>query len=98
MSVKRTKQEAAFRLKIDREYLYRTKEEKKNAWPYDMVIEMLKDPDYVKVVRCKDCDRAKVDFDKAGEPVYICEMYKPLRIHVTNETDGMGFCNNGRQK
>lgn len=92
---KRTKQEAVFRLEMDRDYLYKS-DNMKNAWPYDMVIGMLEDPDYVKVVRCKDCDRAKVDFDKAGEPTYICEMYKPIKVVTSN--DGTGFCSNGRKR
>ena len=95
MSVKRTKQEAVFRLEIDREYLYGTKDEKKNAWPYDMVIEMLKDPDYVKVVRCKDCDRAFHDTlvvnGTVTEETWICKNTKA-------KVNPQGFCNNGGKR
>ncbi len=90
MSTKRTKQEAVFRLEIDREYLYGTKDEKKNAWPYDMVIEMLKDPDYVKVVRCKDCDRAR-EIDTG----YICTN---VGAGARVASDGKGYCSNGRER
>lgn len=87
--MKRTKQEAVFRLEMDRDYLYKS-DNMKNAWPYDMVIGMLKDPDYVKVVRCKDCDRArKIDTS------YICTN---VGAGARVASDGNGYCSNGRQR
>lgn len=91
MNVKRTKQEVVFRLEIDREYLYGTKDEKKNAWPYDMVIEMLKDPDYVKVVRCKDCKWCEEHYDIDGLPYWICKNW-------VGGTDADGFCHEAERR
>lgn len=94
MSVKRTKQEAVFRLEMDRDYLYKS-DNMKNAWPYDLVIGMLKDPDYVKVVRCKDCDRAFHDMlvvnGTMTEESWTCKNTKA-------KVDPQGFCNNGGER
>ena len=89
MSVKRTKHEAVFRLEMDRDYLYKS-DNRESAWPYDMVIEMLEDPDYVKVVRCKDCDRAR-EIDTG----YICTN---VGAGARVASDGKGYCSNGRER
>lgn len=54
------------------------------------------DPDIVRVVRCRDCDRSQVDFDRAGNPVYRCILFDPVVLSV--EDDGSGYCSNGRRK
>ena len=51
------------------------------------------DPDVVRVVRCKDCDRSQVDFDKHGEVTFRCRLYDPWIVYV--RSDGLGYCSNG---
>lgn len=84
-----TKKEASLILSIDRDYFYKN-DSRKNKKAYDMVIGMLEDPDYVKVVRCKDCDRVrKIDTG------YICTN---VGAGARVASDGNGYCSNGRQK
>ena len=82
-----TNKEAVLVLSIDRDYLYKN-DNPKNKKAYDMAIELLEDPDVVKVVRCKDCDRAKET--SLG---YIC-----TNISASVTSDGNGYCHNGRRR
>lgn len=54
------------------------------------------DPDIVRVVRCKDCDRSQVDFDDHGEVTFRCRLYDPFIVYV--KSDGLGFCSNAKRR
>lgn len=87
-----TNKEAVLVLSIDRDYLYKN-DNPKNKKAYDMAIELLTDPDVVKVVRCKDCDRSFHDMLVVNgiltEETWTC-------MNTKVKVDPKGFCNNGR--